>query len=107
MVYQNAARGVTGHFAALSPTATDAEADSMVQAAGGTYAAAVEKVHKKRKGNSPYAGVQRRGISYQVRFEKAGWKNAKQGDVIVVGMFESAKAGCLARILAIEWVSSL
>ena len=26
---------------------------------------------------------------------------------IIVGTFESAKAGCLARILALEWISSL
>ena len=99
--------GPTAHFAGLSPATTDSEADSMVQAAGGTYAGAVKKAHKKGKASSPYAGVFRRGTSYLVQFEKTGWKNAKQGHNIIVGTFESAKAGCLARILAIEWINYL
>ena len=99
--------GPTGHFAGLSPATTGSEADSMVQAAGGTYAGAVEKARKKGKVSSPYTGVFRRGTSYLVKFEKTGWTNAKQCYTIVVGTFESAKAGCLARILALEWISSL
>ena len=76
-----------------------------MQVAGG-----VKKARKKQKMEGKkfaLCGLLQKGISYQVQFEKTGWKNAKQGYNIVVGMFESAKAGCLARILSIEWISSL
>ena len=44
----------------------------MMQATGGAYAGEVKKAHKKGKGSLPYAGVQRKGTSYQVKIEKAG-----------------------------------